>query len=123
MNYVNGFIALVLVGAAFFARHELMVAGLFATCAILAGLSAINLPRFFIHVLAVATTGAMFASFALFFNLAPTLEPDWYMQREAVSTFSLLFSAFAMIPVLSEFSCRMKRSESAAEVLTRRVSA
>ena len=125
MNYVNGFIALVLVGAAFFARQDPLVAGLFTLCALLAALSTVHLPRFVGNSLAVATTIAMFASFALFFGLAPNLEDDWYMQREAISTFSSLFSAFAMIPVLSEFSCRMKASESCAKgkVITRRVSA
>ena len=125
MNYVNGFIALVLICAAFFARQDGIVAGLFTLCALLAALSTIHLPRFVNHLLAVATTAAMFASFALFFDLAPNLEPDWYMQREAVSTFSSLFAAFAMIPVLSEFSCRMKAPEPSAKgkVISRSVSA
>jgi hypothetical protein len=63
--------------------------------------------------LAVTTTIAMFYYFAEFFMLAPQLSDGWYQSAgwqsgRPIHALSLLFSAFAMIPVLSDYSCRLK---------------
>lgn len=61
-----------------------------------------------IRFLAVVTAISMFFYFSGFFALAPYVLADWYMHPEGQEAAGLLFAAFAMIPVLSEFSCRMK---------------
>lgn len=60
------------------------------------------------RVLAVVTTALMFFYFAGFFTLAPELQQGWYANERALVALSLLFAAFSMIPVLSEYSCRLK---------------
>jgi len=58
------------------------------------------------RLLALATTAATFFYFIGFFQMAPHLGEGWY----AVHTKALgqLLGAFAMIPVLAEYSCRLK---------------
>lgn len=62
----------------------------------------------FSRILAIATAGMMFFFFALFFLVAPTLEADWYRTQYGWSAVCLILSAFVMIPILSEYSCRLK---------------
>ena len=56
--------------------------------------------------LALVTTAATFFYFIGFFQMAPHLGDGWY----AVHTKALgqLLGAFAMIPVLADYSCRLK---------------
>lgn len=65
-----------------------------------------QLPPNVVRVLAVVTTAATFFYFIGFFQMAPHLGSGWY----AVHTKALgqLLGAFAMIPVLAEYSCRLK---------------
>jgi hypothetical protein len=58
--------------------------------------------------LAVITTAAMFFFFAGFFVVAPKLTADWFAHQEGWSAVCLLLCAFAMIPILSDYSCRLK---------------
>lgn len=60
------------------------------------------------RVLAIFTAGMMFFFFALFFLAVPGLEADWYMTQYGWAAVSLILSAFLMIPVLSDYSCRLK---------------
>ncbi|MEM8766868.1 MAG: hypothetical protein AAGE43_05460 [Pseudomonadota bacterium] len=62
----------------------------------------------FSRILAIATAGMMFFFFALFFLVAPTLEADWYRTQYGWAAVCLILSAFVMIPILSEYSCRLK---------------
>ena len=65
-----------------------------------------RLPLNAARLLALATTAAAFFYFIGFFQMAPHLGDGWY----AVHTKALgqLLGAFAMIPVLAEYSCRLK---------------
>ena len=60
------------------------------------------------RVLAVATTVAMFFFFAGFFVLAPKLGGDWYTRQEGWEAVTRLVAAFLLLPILSEYSCRLK---------------
>ena len=55
---------------------------------------------------AIGATVAMFWYFALFFQMVPHLRGDWIAQRH--ESIYLVAAAFCMIPVLSNFSCRLK---------------
>ena len=65
-------------------------------------------PDAVVRALAVATTATMFFFFAGFFVVAPKLAADWYQHQEGWAAVCLILSAFAMIPVLSDYSCRLK---------------
>ena len=58
--------------------------------------------------LAVASTGAMFWFFWGFFGLDLYNVQEWYNQEGSVQCMSLLIAGFCMIPILSDFSWRMK---------------
>ena len=120
MHYVNAIISFVLVAAALVHLDRPAESAMFVLGAVLAAIALKHwLHARMVGLLAVITTGAMFFFFASFFHLTPTLQPDWYWQgAQAVHVASLLFAGFAMIPVLTEFSCRMKASEDCP--LTRR---
>ena len=72
------------------------------------------------RALALLTTLAMFFFFAGFFALAPKLAADWYQHQEGWSAVCLLLCAFAMIPILSNYSCRLKADCSKAPAEHRR---
>jgi|TARA_B100000315_G_scaffold253779_1_gene293333 hypothetical protein len=58
--------------------------------------------------LAIVTTMAMFFYFAAFFKMAPQLSQGWYQNTSTMTALGMLVGAFAMIPVLSDYSCRLK---------------
>ena len=68
-----------------------------------------RLPAWVVWVCAAAATGAMFCYFSLFFQIAPHLRGDWIAQGHTST--NLLVAAFCMIPVLAEFSRRLKAPE------------
>ena len=111
MQYIHGFIGCVLVLLALihipfpepFAWLPYSVA---AVLALITLKSELSLPVS--RVLAIATAGMMFFLFALFFLVAPTLKADWYMTQYGWAAVCLILSAFMMIPILSEYSCRLK---------------
>ena len=55
---------------------------------------------------AIGATAAMFCYFALFFQMVPHLRGDWVFRGH--ECIYLVAAAFCMIPVLSDFSCRLK---------------
>lgn len=65
-----------------------------------------GMPMWLVWACAACATAAMFCYFALFFQIAPHLRGDWISQGHA--SMHLLVAAFCMIPVLAEFSRRMK---------------
>ena len=67
-----------------------------------------NLPLLLTRVLALCTVVLMFYFFASFFFLVPSLGAEWYRGHESMTAFSFLFGAFCMIPLMSEYSCRLK---------------
>ena len=115
MRYVNGLIGLVLLGVAF--SHVgttdwliwLPVYGAGAVIA-LSSLKA-RMPDWMVWTCAIVATATMFGYFSLFFQIAPHLQGDWISRGHACS--NLLIAAFCMIPVLSEFSRRMKTEDDA----------
>ena len=113
MLVVNAIIAVGLLVFALLARDEPGNAAMFIGGAVLAAIAFKHwLSTWMVRVLALVSAAAMFSYFAQFFVLVPTLQPGWYWQpHEAVGAVGLLFAGFAMIPVLSEYSCRMKASE------------
>ena len=113
MQYVNAITACALLALALAMRAEPMVAATFGVGAALAAIAFKHWLRLWmVRVLAFGAAAVMFLCFGQFMSLVPTLQPDWYWQpREALDAVGLLFAAFAMIPVLSEYSCRMKASE------------
>ena len=50
----------------------------------------------------------MFFFFAWFFLMVPSLEADWYANQAGWAAVCRLLGAFLMIPILSEYSCRLK---------------
>ena len=61
------------------------------------------------RVLAVGTTAIMFFYFAGFFKMATHFTETWYRSGAALEGVGMLLSAFAMIPVLSCYSCILKK--------------
>ncbi len=117
MRYVNGFIGLALVLIAYLHVGDtdwgiwLPVYGAGGVIA-LSSLKS-EMPDWMVWTCAVLATGMMFGYFSLFFQYAPHLRGDWITQGHACSY--LLLAGFSMIPVLSEYSRRMKvRQESRA---------
>ncbi len=121
MGYLNGFI-----GFGFILLSLLhlgvpdgnMLIGAYLVGSILAFATLVrSLPRTVVRVLALVTTAAVFFYFIGFFQMAPHLGPGWV----AVHTKALgqLLGAFAMIPVLAEYSCRLKADCREAEEGTR----
>ena len=110
MSYLNGFIGF---GFILLALLHLGVpdgdflVGAYLAGSVLAFATLIQrLPLGVARILAVVTTVAAFFYFVGFFKMAPHLGPGWV----AVHTKALghLLGAFAMIPVLAEYSCRLK---------------
>jgi hypothetical protein len=62
----------------------------------------------FARILAITTTVAMFFFFAGFFVVAPKLAADWYMRPEGWDAVGRITTGFLMLPILSEYSCRLK---------------
>ena len=60
------------------------------------------------RLLAIGTTAAMFYFFAGFFVVAPNLAADWYTRPEGWDAVGRIVAAFLMLPILSEYSCRLK---------------
>jgi len=60
------------------------------------------------RVLAIGTTVLMFIFFAGFFVVVPSLEADWYLHQDGWEAVTRILGAFAMIPILSDYSCRLK---------------
>ena len=109
MQYVNAVIAVALLVFALVSLAAPVEALMYAVGAVLAGIAFKRwLRAWMVRVLAIATAFALFWYFGQFFMLANSLEPGWYAGGEAIHAIGLLCSGFAMIPVLSEFSCRMK---------------
>ena len=110
MGYLNGFIGsgfilLALLHLGLPDASLLIGAYLFGSA--LAFVSLVpRLPLNVSRVLALVTTAATFFYFIGFFQMAPHLGSGWY----AVHTKALgqLLGAFAMIPVLAQYSCRLK---------------
>jgi hypothetical protein len=111
MQYIHGFIACVLVLLALIhIPFPEPLAWLPYTIAAVLALITLK-PELSIPVstvLAIATAGMMFFFFALFFLVVPTLEANWYTSQYGWAAVCLLLSAFVMIPILSEYSCRLK---------------
>jgi len=111
MQYIHGFIGCVLVVLALIHfPYPAPLAWLpYAIAAVLAFITlktdiSVALSR----VLAIATAGMMFFFFALFFLIVPKLEANWYMSQFGWAAVCRILSAFVMIPILSDYSCRLK---------------
>jgi len=72
------------------------------------------------RALAVITTLTMFFFFAGFFVVVPKLAADWYSHQEGWEAVCLILGAFAMIPILSDYSCRLKAECREAREASRR---
>lgn len=110
MRYVNGLAGLVLLGIAWSSIGEpdwriwLPAYGLGSIIA-LSALKA-RMPTWLAWLCAAGAAGAMFAYFSLFFQIAPHLRGDWISHGHAC--LNLVVAAFCMIPVLAEFSRKLK---------------
>ena len=60
------------------------------------------------RILAGLTTLLMFVYFAQFFTIAPGLEGAWYRENKFWEAISQIIAAFCLIPVLSNYTCRLK---------------
>ncbi|MDE0421854.1 MAG: hypothetical protein OXK76_13350 [Gammaproteobacteria bacterium] len=111
MQFVNAVIAVALLVLAVLNLGDPPGASMFLFGAVLA---AVALKRWLgarsVRVLAFLAAGTLFCYFGQFFYLVPHLQPSWYWEwrGDALQAAALLFSGFVMIPVLSEYSCRMK---------------
>lgn len=112
MRYVNATTAVALFGLALLQLWLLddPVAALpFALGAVVAALAAKHwLHGKVVRLLAFVAAGVMFCFFWQFFTLTPTLHADWYRQPGTLNVLALLFAGFGMMPVVSEYTCRMK---------------
>jgi hypothetical protein len=50
----------------------------------------------------------MFFFFAAFFLIVPKLTADWYLSQYGWEAVCRILGAFVMIPILSDYSCRLK---------------
>ena len=111
MQYIHGFIGCVLVLLALIhiPFPEPLAWLPYSVAAVLAFItlkSELSIP--ISRVLAIATAGMMFFFFAVFFLVVPKLEASWYTTQYGWAAVCLILSAFVMIPILSEYSCRLK---------------
>ncbi len=110
MSYLNGFIGFGFILLALLhlgVPDASLLIGAYLFGSALAFVTLVRrLPLNVSRVLALVTTAATFFYFIGFFQMAPHLGNGWY----AVHTKALgqLLGAFAMIPVLAEYSCRLK---------------
>jgi hypothetical protein len=118
MHYIYAAIACVLLLLAvlsFEPPAAVGTAAMFLAGSVLAALAYKRwLPLWAVRMLAVVSAAALFGYFGQFFSMVPTLAYDWYAGSEAARVIGLLFAGFAMIPVLSEYSCRMKATADCA---------
>ena len=124
MRYINGLIgvALLVVAGSHVGKTDWLIwLPIYGAGAVIA-LSSLKaqMPGWMVWACAVAATGMMFGYFSLFFQIAPHLRGDWIVQGHACS--NLLIAAFCMIPVLSEYSRRMKVKQDARAARGRRQS-
>ena len=111
MRLVNAVIASALLMAAVLYLGDPPGASMFLVGAVVAAVALKRwLSAWTVRVLAFLAAGTLFCYFGQFFYLVPHLEPSWYWQwqGDALEAAALLLAGFAMIPVLSEYSCRMK---------------
>ena len=112
MRYVNGVICVALFVLALSYLSESnsvpwsLIYGYGALVALLSLKSRVTYPVAWVG--AIGATVALFCYFALFFQMVPHLRGDWIAQRH--ESIYLVAAAFCMIPVLSNFSCRLKGS-------------
>lgn len=110
MSYLNGFIGFGFILLALLhlgVPDASFLVGAYLVGSALAFVTLVrHLPLNVARILALVTTAATFFYFIGFFQMAPHLGNGWY----AVHTKALgqLLGAFAMIPVLAEYSCRLK---------------
>ncbi|MCZ6617955.1 MAG: hypothetical protein O7E57_07455 [Gammaproteobacteria bacterium] len=111
MQYFNG-----LIGCGFIILALLHTAEMSHTCwisyssaALLAFISLkSNIHLATSRILAGVTTLLMFFYFASFFTVAPGLEDEWYRENKFWEAISQIMAAFCLIPVLSNYTCRLK---------------
>jgi len=114
MQVVNAVIAVALLSLALVTLGDPSGATMFIVGAVLAAVALKHfLSAWVVRVLAFLSAGVLFCYFGQFFVLVPQLPPSWYWQwgADTVHAAGLLLAGFAMIPVLSEYSCRMKASK------------
>lgn len=112
MHYIHGFIGVVLVVMALI--HVPFPDPLewlpYAAAASLAFITLTqNMSMGLARVLAILTAGAMFFFFAIFFLLVPRLDADWYTTQFGWAAVCRILAAFLMLPILSDYSCRLKK--------------
>ena len=111
MQYVNAVIAAALLGLAFMTLEDLRQSGAFVLGAILAAVAFKHwLNPAMVRLLAVLTAGMLFWYFSQFFVLVAEAGGAWRWRQHGVPAAGALLAGFAMIPVLSEYTCRMKAS-------------
>ena len=109
MQYVNAFLAAVLTVFALMTLDDPRQALMFGIGAALAAVALKHwLGLWTVRFLATATAVLLYWYFGQFFLRADNLEDGWYASSAALPMAGLLIAGFAMIPVLSEYSCRMK---------------
>ena len=110
MCYLNGFIGFGFILLALLhlgVPDGAFLIGAYLGGALLAFVTLVRrLPLSIARVLAVATTVAAFFYFIGFFQMAPHLGPGWVEVH--TKALGQLLGAFAMIPVLAEYSYRLK---------------
>ncbi|MDE0452467.1 MAG: hypothetical protein OXI90_11980 [Gammaproteobacteria bacterium] len=110
MRYVNGMIgvALIVLALSYLSKDDSglwsLIYGYGALVALLSMRSRVS--PLVAWLGAIGATVAMFCYFALFFQMVPHLRGDWI--RHGHESMYLVAAAFSMIPVLANFSCRLK---------------
>jgi hypothetical protein len=111
MQYIHGFIGciLVILSLIHVPTPEPLAWFPYAAAAVLAFITLkADLSMGLSRILAIVTAGMMFFFFAWFFLMVPKLSADWYSHQAGWFAVCRLMGAFLMIPILSEYSCRLK---------------
>ena len=118
MRYVNAVTAAALFGLAAFqmlSQGDLAAALAFVFGGVVAVFAVTHwLHTKVVRVLAFLSTVIMFCFFWQFFSLTPTLQTGWYREAGTLDAVGFLIAGFGMIPVLSEYTCRMKANGNCA---------
>ena len=112
MQYIHGFIGFVLVVMALihvpFPDPLEWLPYAVAACLAFITLSQ-NMSMGIARILAISTAATMFFFFAIFFLLVPRLDADWYTTQFGWAAVCRILAAFLMLPILSDYSCRLKK--------------
>ena len=111
MKVINGIVAVLLIGLAYYVRIDTLLVIALLTTSVLTFLTLLpSLREIFIRGFAVINMVFMFFYFYRFFTAVPVLHHRWYAEIEYFPIWIVLIGAFASMHVLADNSCCLKRA-------------